>query len=90
MDNSNAANGGTPSSTGCCPPRAASRGRTVWLIGIGALAVAVALYAGWGWLAATGVAAVLLSLAPCLVMCGLGLCAMRRKSGTSQDASGRE
>lgn len=29
---------------------------------------------GWSWLVAAGVAPVLLSILPCLVMCGLGLC----------------
>ena len=33
----------------------------------------------WGWLTATGLAPILVSLAPCGVMCGLGLC---MKSGT--------
>lgn len=31
---------------------------------------------GWGWLVAIGLAPIILSLAPCLVMCGLGLCMM--------------
>ena len=34
----------------------------------------------WGWLTAIGLAPVLVSLAPCAVMCGLGLC-MKGKSG---------
>jgi len=41
---------------------------------------------GWGWLVAAGIAPVLLSVLPCLVMCGLGLCMMRRGSG---DAAGQ-
>tara|TARA_R110001599_G_scaffold222239_1_gene421223 strand:+ start:465 stop:635 length:171 start_codon:yes stop_codon:yes gene_type:complete len=28
----------------------------------------------WGWLAAVGAAPLILALAPCAVMCGLGLC----------------
>lgn len=31
---------------------------------------------GWGWLVAIGLAPIILSLAPCLVMCGLGMCMM--------------
>lgn len=31
---------------------------------------------GWGWLVAAGLAPIILSLAPCLVMCGLGVCMM--------------
>jgi len=34
----------------------------------------------WGWLTAIGLAPVLISLAPCAVMCGLGLC-MKGESG---------
>ncbi|MGH6742257.1 MAG: hypothetical protein ACREDY_25065 [Bradyrhizobium sp.] len=49
-----------------------------WLIGAALLVIMVALYLGWDWLAATGTAGVLLSLAPCLIMCALGLC-MRGK-----------
>ena len=45
-----------------------------WWIGALVLASAAALYAGWGWLAATGISAVLIALAPCLAMCALGLC----------------
>ena len=30
----------------------------------------------WGWLTAVGAAPLILSLAPCAVMCGLGLCMM--------------
>ena len=48
-----------------------------WLIGGALLAVSLALYAGWGWLTAAGIAGVLISLAPCLVMCAIGLCASR-------------
>lgn len=48
-----------------------------WLIGGAAGVIALALYGGWDWLAATGVATVLIGLAPCLVMCALGVCAAR-------------
>lgn len=39
-------------------------------------AVALAVFAAlnWSWLVAAGVASILLSVLPCLVMCGLGLC----------------
>ena len=33
---------------------------------------------GWEWLVAAGVAPVILSTLPCLVMCGFGVCAMCR------------
>lgn len=40
----------------------------------------------WGWLVAIGVAPILIALAPCAVMCALGLCAMGgKKSCSSED-----
>ncbi|WP_128943312.1 hypothetical protein [Bradyrhizobium zhanjiangense] len=45
---------------------------------------------GWNWLVAAGIAPVLLSVLPCLVMCGLGLCMNRligRTSATSTSQS---
>jgi len=52
------------------------------LLLLGAAAVGVGLYFSWGWLAAVGVAPVLLALAPCAAMCALGLC-MRGGGGKS-------
>ena len=56
--------------------------------------VALALLAAglawqWSWLFAIGVAPLLLSLAPCVVMCALGLC-MHRMGGGSCHASNAE
>lgn len=45
-------------------------------------AAGIALYLGWGWLAAVGLAPLLLALAPCAAMCALGLC-MNRGGGKS-------
>jgi hypothetical protein len=42
--------------------------------GLGILAAGLAL--DWNWLTAIGVAPVILSLAPCAVMCAIGACAM--------------
>ena len=50
------------------------------LIGVALAAVGVGLYLSWGWLAAAGIAPLLLALAPCAAMCALGLC-MNKKSG---------
>ena len=49
-----------------------------WLL-LGVAGVALVAFAAlnWSWLVAVGVASVLLSVLPCLVMCGLGLCAYR-------------
>src|SRR6266852_3769086 len=42
----------------------------------------------WGWLVAAGIAPVLLTVLPCLVMCGLGLCMNKLIGGsnTSQES----
>lgn len=40
------------------------------------------LVAGWPWLVAVGAAPLILSLAPCAVMCAIGVCAMSRGSGS--------
>jgi hypothetical protein len=52
---------------------------TGWLIGGAAFTVALALYAGWDWLVAAGLATTLIALAPCVLMCALGLCMGRGK-----------
>jgi hypothetical protein len=50
-----------------------------WLIGGAVLALPLALYAGWDWLVAAGLATTVVVLAPCLAMCALGLCMGRGK-----------
>lgn|SRR5262249_26646783 len=47
-------------------------GRALLILAIGALIGGVAL--NWNWLVAAGIAPLLLTALPCLVMCGLGLC----------------
>jgi hypothetical protein len=58
--------------------------------GIAALAT-VALAAGfalnWSWLVAAGIAQLLISVAPCIAMCALGLC-MNRMTGRKCAADG--
>jgi hypothetical protein len=41
--------------------------------------VPLALYAGWDWLVAAGLATTIVALGPCLAMCALGLCIGRGK-----------
>ena len=57
--------------------------------GAGVLFAGIAL--NWSWLVAAGIAPILLSTLPCLVMCGLGLCMLCRSSEkqsmTSRDAA---
>jgi hypothetical protein len=48
--------------------------------------VAAGLAWQWSWLVAIGVAPLLLSVAPCIVMCALALC-MTRMGGRSCDAA---
>ena len=57
-----------------------------WLSGRRGLVVAAValtgggLALGWNWLAAVGVAPLLLSLAPCAAMCALGWCMMPKSA----------
>lgn len=44
------------------------------LLAVAGLALVSITAASWSWLVAAGIASVLLSVLPCLVMCGLGLC----------------
>ncbi|MCT9000336.1 hypothetical protein [Chelativorans intermedius] len=61
------------------------RGVIVAAIAVGA----PALWLGWPWLVVAGVAPVLLALAPCAIMCALGLCMRHVASGASgTEASG--
>ena len=50
----------------------------VLVLGAGVLFAGIAL--NWSWLVAAGIAPILLSTLPCLVMCGLGLCMLCRSS----------
>ena len=59
--------------------------------GIIVLAVGAAgtgLFLGWGWLAAVGIAPLLLALAPCAAMCALGLC-MNKGGGKSSSTDSK-
>jgi hypothetical protein len=51
------------------------------LLTITVLALAAIAALNWTWLVAAGVASVLLSVLPCLVMCGLGLCMSKMIGG---------
>ena len=44
----------------------------------------------WGWLAAIGAAPLILALAPCAVMCGLGACAMCKSKSCDNKSSPTE
>jgi hypothetical protein len=58
------------------------------LLALGSVAVIAGLsFGGWGLLVAAGLAPVILSMLPCLVMCGLGVCVMCRSGKTQSTAS---
>lgn len=54
--------------------------RVLVVLGLAVLVGAAAL--NWGWLVAIGVAPVLLAMAPCGIMCALGLCKMGKGTST--------
>lgn len=62
------------------------------LLALAALAVILGLsFGGWGWLVAAGLAPIILSTLPCLIMCAFGVCMMCRgekKTTASGDAAG--
>jgi hypothetical protein len=51
----------------------------LWTIGLASLAAGLAWQ--WNWLAAIGVAPLLISAAPCAAMCALGVCMSRVRGG---------
>jgi hypothetical protein len=55
-----------------------------WGLTIGGTAIVVAgLALGWNWLTAVGLAPLIIGVAPCLIMCALGICMMSRGSSSS-------
>jgi hypothetical protein len=48
-----------------------------FLLAVAGVALVATAAINWSWLVAAGVASVVLSVLPCLVMCGLGLCMHR-------------
>ena len=73
----------------CCAPAAKNEwpSQRTLLIGVALAGGAGALVLGWDWLAAAGVASIIVALAPCLVMCALGLC-VNRMSKSDQTTAG--
>ena len=56
-----------------------------WIV-VAIITVAMGLVFNWSWLVAAGLAPILLSTLPCLVMCAIGVCTMCR-SAKEQSAS---
>jgi hypothetical protein len=63
------------------------RGRRGLIVAAVALGIP-ALWIGWPWLVVAGVAPLLIALAPCAIMCGLGLCAMKSSSSSNANGAG--
>lgn len=58
------------------------------LLALAVLAVILGLsFGGWSWLVAAGLAPILLSTLPCLIMCGLGYCMMCQSNKAQSTAS---
>ena len=68
----------------CAPPTSIQPPLRSWIsdwrvLGVAGLAVTgTGLGLGWNWLTAVGIAPIIVSAAPCLIMCALGLCMMGR------------
>lgn len=52
------------------------------LVAVAAIAAIAGLTLNWSWLVAAGIAPILIALAPCAVMCALGLCMTRMNGGS--------
>jgi hypothetical protein len=59
------------------------------LLAVAVLALVAGAALNWGWLVALGIAPVLLSLLPCAVMCGVGVCCMKMMGGSGQKQPGQ-
>lgn len=54
------------------------------LLALGGGVLVMAATLNWSWLVAIGIAPILIAVAPCAVMCALGLCAMKMSGGTNK------
>jgi hypothetical protein len=79
-----------PMPASCCPPYSRLQlppgrwrswlGNRYVLAAAGLAVLGSGLALGWSWLAAAGIAPLIVSTAPCLVICAVGACAMCRRS----------
>ena len=76
--------------TSCCatPGKGPSSRLPAWatrnrLMLAGGVVLLGGAYFNWGWLVAIGAAPILLAVAPCGIMCALGMCAMGAKKSVS-------
>lgn len=52
------------------------------LLALGGAVLVVGAALNWSWLVAAGIAPILIALAPCAVMCAVGLCSMKMMGGS--------
>jgi hypothetical protein len=62
--------------------------RAILLLATIAIVAGIAL--NWSWLVATGIAPILLTALPCLIMCGLGLCMNRLLGGSCESSASQQ
>lgn len=75
MENASETQAAVAAAKACCASTGGGgMNRRALYIGLGVVGAA-GLVLGWDWLAAVGAASVILAVAPCLIMCALGLCA---------------
>lgn len=58
--------------------------RRTLAIAAATVAVGAGMALNWGWLVAAGIAPLILSILPCLVMCALGACACKLLGGDAK------
>jgi hypothetical protein len=56
-----------------------------WLLGVAAVALIAGVAFNWSWLAAAGIAPLLIGILPCAAMCALHLCS-KKSSGVPREA----
>lgn len=52
--------------------------------------IGAGLFLNWGWVTTIGAAPLILALAPCAVMCGLGVCVMCKSNSCEKSNSAAE
>ncbi len=53
------------------------------LLALGGVVLIIGGALNWSWLVAAGIAPVLVAVAPCAIMCALGLCGMKMMGGSN-------
>lgn len=85
MENATGVKGAADAAHQCAAAASRVMGRRTLYVAAG-VGVTAGVFLGWDWLVAVGAASVILALAPCLVMCALGLCVSRACHKTNPQA----